>query len=486
MEGDSGKKTESESGKGTEMEGGLGKETESESGKETKKRGLEKLGILKRKLLDTQQQVLTGERHMLRMMGKSREEIIRYPDSDSGDEMDRYSGSLISTEPQLGISKGTARDVGGMEIGHDDSVVALSSHLEMLRREISFLMREVTSRGLLPAGKKKVSQEQISNLSAQFKEMCTQQVKEVNLPYLGCETGEEVMDFLLVETQQLLFRFTSLASTLKTFRVPISPDMVERLRHISTALVDISELIKSHKCAAQKDVEDCLDRDGWEATWGSRTGRNGGFDDITTLSSMHFTASTPENFRFPSVAGPALLVYSIKLVDLNPNLSWPLDVYGVVAAQDDLDHNRNILFCRSGENCQRIKQEDPFLHLTGLSRAIVADEPVFFQIELKLKYGAQFKDIALFTAYQRYRPVKQYDTMHINSCCCTAEISLERLSPSIQATIVGVRVVKGEPFNYGCKVSRSFSPLDVMEGCTEEVVLLDCSGERMHAGLDGS
>ncbi|XP_037403650.1 uncharacterized protein LOC119266107 [Triticum dicoccoides] len=372
-----------------------------------------------------------------------------------------------------------------MEIGHDDSVVALSGHLEMLRREISFLRREVTSRGLLPAGNNKVSQEHISNLSAQFKEMRTRQVTEVNLPYLGCKTGEEVMDFLLVETQQLLFGFTSLASTLKTFRVPISPDKVEKLRHISTALVGISELIKSHKCAAQKDVEDCLDRDGWEATWGSRTGRNGGFDDITTLSSMHFTASTPENFRFPSVAGPALLVYSIKLVDLNPNLSWPLDVYGVVAARDDLDHNRNILFCRSEENCQRIKQEDPFLHLTGLSRAIVADEPVFFQIELKLKYGAQFKDTALFTAYQRYRPVKQYDTMHINSCCCTAEISLERLSPSIQATIVGVRVVKGEPFNYGCKVSCTFSPLDVMEGCTEEVVLLDCSGERMHAGLDG-
>ncbi|XP_044454419.1 uncharacterized protein [Triticum aestivum] len=293
------------------------------------------------------------------------------------------------------------------------------------------------------------------------------------------------MDFLLVETQQLLFRFTSLASTLKTFRVPISSEKVEKLRRISTALVGISELIKSHKSAAQKDVEDCLDRDGWEATWGSRTGRNGGFDDITTLSSMHFTASTPENFRFPSVAGPALQVYSIKLVDLNPNLSWPLDVYGVVAARDDLDHNRNILFCRSGENCQRIKQEDPFLHLTGPSRAIVADEPVFFQIELKLKYGAQFKDTALFTAYQRYRPMKRYDIMLINSRCCTAEISLERFAPSIQATIVGVRVVEGESFNYGCKVSCFFFPVEALLGSAVEVVLLDCSGERMHAGLDG-
>ncbi|KAE8778070.1 hypothetical protein D1007_49047 [Hordeum vulgare] len=407
-------------------------------------------------------------------------------------------GSVRTQEHQSrsGISKGTVRDsskepAGGMEIGQmatDDSVVALCSHLEMLRREMMFLRREVTSRVLLPAGKKKKAcQDQISNLSVQFMEMGTQQVKEVNLPYLGCET-EEAMDFLLLETQQLLYRFNSLSSTLKTFRVPISSDKVEKLRLISNAILGISDLIKSHKSAAHKqDDEDGLDRDGWEATWGSRTGRNGGFDDITTLCPMRFTPSTPGILRFPSVAGPSLQVYSIKLVDLNPNLSWPLDVYGVVAARDDLDHNRNILFFRSGENCQRIEQEDPFLYLTGPSRAVVADEPVFFQIELKLKYGAQFEDTALFTAYQRYRSVsaREYDTMQISTPCCTAEISLERLDPSIQATIVGVRVVKGEPFNYGCKVSCFFSPVDAMEGCAAEVVLLDCSGERMHAGLDG-
>uniref|UniRef100_A0A453DLR0 Uncharacterized protein n=1 Tax=Aegilops tauschii subsp. strangulata TaxID=200361 RepID=A0A453DLR0_AEGTS len=143
--------------------------------------------------------------------------------------------------------------------------------------------------------------------------MRTQQLKEVNLPYLGCNTGEEVMDFLLVETQQLLFRFTSLASTLKTFRVPISPDKVEKLRRISTALVGISELIKSHKSAAQMDVEDCLDRDGWEATWGSRTGRNGGFDDIIR---NHFTlcCSNIEFYAFHGLHARKLPV---------PFRSWP-------------------------------------------------------------------------------------------------------------------------------------------------------------------
>uniref|UniRef100_A0A453DLN5 DUF6598 domain-containing protein n=1 Tax=Aegilops tauschii subsp. strangulata TaxID=200361 RepID=A0A453DLN5_AEGTS len=114
----------------------------------------------------------------------------------------------------------------------------------------------------------------------------------------------------------------------------------------------------------------------------------------------------------------------------------------------------------------------PFLHLTGPSRAIVADEPVFFQIELKLKYGAQFKDTALFIAYQRYRPMKKYDIMLINSRCCTAEISLERFAPSIQATIVGVRVVEGESFNYGCKVSCFF--FRVEEQCWEAPWKLFC------------
>ncbi|KAI5009752.1 hypothetical protein ZWY2020_011889 [Hordeum vulgare] len=116
-----------------------------------------------------------------------------------------------------------------MEIGQmatDDSVVALCSHLEMLRREFSFLRREVTSRSsrvLLPAsaGKKKAcDQGQISNLSAVVVEekMRTQQVEEVNLPYLGCK-AEEAMDFLLLETQQLLFRFNSLKNIIQNPRL---------------------------------------------------------------------------------------------------------------------------------------------------------------------------------------------------------------------------------------------------------------------------
>ncbi|KAI4965868.1 hypothetical protein ZWY2020_047970, partial [Hordeum vulgare] len=93
--------------------------------------------------------------------------------------------------------------------------------------------------------------------------------------------------------------------------------------------------------------------------------RNVNLPYLATLSPMQFTASTPGIFPFSSVAGPALEIYSIRLVNLNPNLSWPID--------------------------------DLFLHLIGPCRAIVADETVMFQIELKVKYGAHFEATALCT-----------------------------------------------------------------------------------------
>uniref|UniRef100_A0A3B6DEW3 DUF6598 domain-containing protein n=3 Tax=Triticinae TaxID=1648030 RepID=A0A3B6DEW3_WHEAT len=435
---------------------------------------------MQRMLLNQQQILWTKEQALLTVMRQSGMEMDSDSDSDSGSGSGSGSGHEMDERDS---SKEPVRDAGSKEMVQmaNDLVGVLSGHLGMLKREISFLRTEVKSRGL--AGNRACQEQIMSNLGPLDENL----LKKVNLPYLGSNT-EEVMDFLLVETQQLLYRFNSLASILQKVRIPISSDKIDKLRLISNALVGISELIKRHKSVAadKQDGEDRLDCAGWEATWGSSTGRHGCFDDITTLSPMQFTASTPGSFPSSSVAGPALEIYSIKLINLNPNLSWPIDVYGVVAARDDFDHNRNILFCRSSADCQRINQEDPFLHLIGPSRAIVAEEPVMFQIELKLKYGANFKDTASFTSNQSYRSIMPYDTMQIYNRCCTAEISLGRVAPAIQATIVGVCVTKGEwPFKYGCKVSCFFSPADATEGCEAEVVLLDRHAKRMRAGSDG-
>jgi hypothetical protein len=51
----------------------------------------------------------------------------------------------------------------------------------------------------------------------------------------------------------------------------------------------------------------------------------------------------------------ALQLYSIKVEETK--LVWPLHVYGMVAARDPVDRNRNILFNRKRDNCQILTEE---------------------------------------------------------------------------------------------------------------------------------
>jgi hypothetical protein len=52
-----------------------------------------------------------------------------------------------------------------------------------------------------------------------------------------------------------------------------------------------------------------------------------------------------------------LQIFSVKVEEIMGGLQWPLHVYGMVAARDIVDHNRNIIFHRQRDNFQSITEE---------------------------------------------------------------------------------------------------------------------------------
>ncbi|VAH35381.1 unnamed protein product [Triticum turgidum subsp. durum] len=191
-----------------------------------------------------------------------------------------------------------------------------------------------------------------------------------------------------------------------------------------------------------KQAEEFFDeyRRGWVSNWSRFYGT---FTETTSLSPMHFTHSTPGNTPSAAFVASTLQIYSIQVKEIEdvPGLKWPLEVYGVIAARDAVDHNRNILFSCRRNNCQILNQEDPFLHLTGPSRAIVCEEPVRVEIKLKVKGGTESEDIALMTRVWYYSG-KVSCTLYtpLVGGLCTMVLSSEELHESVQATIVGIRL----------------------------------------------
>jgi hypothetical protein len=94
---------------------------------------------------------------------------------------------------------------------------------------------------------------------------------------------------------------------------------------------------------------------------------------------MHFTGCTPGIIPHSAAAATALQIYSIKIIDVHPILGWPLYIYGLVAARDTMDRNRNLLFCRSRANCQKITQ-DVRIHFPLFRHACTCREVRFDQV----------------------------------------------------------------------------------------------------------
>ncbi|XP_044968986.1 uncharacterized protein LOC123428979 [Hordeum vulgare subsp. vulgare] len=256
--------------------------------------------------------------------------------------------------------------------------------------------------------------------------------------------------------------------------------------------LDTSSMEYLNKRMEAEQTDFAYVRTSWENSWASKDGRCGDYSDTTALSPMYFTHYTPGVIPSPAaVTATTLQVYSIKIKILK-DLKWPLRVYGVVAARDTVDRNCNILFHRSKSRCQQLTQQDCCLCLTGPSRAIVAMDPVDFEVALYAVEGVD-KGTMLMGIDHR---VEDGATFSLSDHRCVAEFNLEQLDRSLQATILGVRVTKGPwPFKYGCRIVCSWSPFASTDHKDEDVaaatycrrlVLLDHCGKGVPRGSDNN
>ncbi|KAE8793506.1 hypothetical protein D1007_31786 [Hordeum vulgare] len=202
-----------------------------------------------------------------------------------------------------------------------------------------------------------------------------------------------------------------------------------------------------------------------------RTCSNGcSFEDTTLLSSMLFTHYIPGHAPLDAGCQRTMQIYSMKVAKLEGH-SWPLKVFGVVAARDVVDNRRNILFFRSRDDYQLLTEHDPFLHLTGPSRAIISTDTVKIEIQLKLKGTTKSEDRALISKAFSYNGDvgDTFSTRHLSGHFCTIELCCEHLERSLQATILSIRVLEGSmPCENGIRVVCSSLP---SESPSEHVLL---------------
>ncbi|CAM0943909.1 unnamed protein product [Alopecurus aequalis] len=232
----------------------------------------------------------------------------------------------------------------------------------------------------------------------------------------------------------------------------------------------------------------------WDSCWGETYGF---FTYITMLSPMQFTHYTP-GLKAHGAAGSTpetLQIFSIELTEIAGGLEFPLSVYGVVAARDVVDRNRNILFSRDRSEAQVLKQQDRFLRLMGPTRAIVFTDRVDFEIELKVKGALKSQDKPLMSRWRRYRGNDGPDvsTISFKNVLCTLELRSQPVQDTIQATVLAIKVVEGPwPFEYGGRVTCSslfgefvFTEHKVdrtLEPSSGEIVLLESKGRAMPKG----
>ncbi|KAM0872347.1 hypothetical protein ACQ4PT_038783 [Festuca glaucescens] len=229
----------------------------------------------------------------------------------------------------------------------------------------------------------------------------------------------------------------------------------------------------------EKDLDSY--RCDWESSWG---GKFGLFRDYTCVRAMLFTCKpTPPHAGVKT----CLQVFSIRVTEIDDGLEWPLEVYGLVATRDSVDHNRNIIFRRGRDACQIINEQDSFLPLPGPSRAVVFTDPVDVEIQLKVKGRTEPEDKDLISNVLVYRRDFSSDSSGgagnlVRSSCssqfCALELTSALIAGAVEATIINAEVIQGRwPKNLGIRVVSGTTSID------EDFILLDARDGRFRVDL---
>ncbi|TVU36633.1 hypothetical protein EJB05_18574 [Eragrostis curvula] len=234
---------------------------------------------------------------------------------------------------------------------------------------------------------------------------------------------------------------------------------------------------KMREALKQEEQEITRFRRFWEDCYGDFFGS---FDDTTVVPPMNYTfglASVPKY----AIPDNTLQIFSVKVTQLieEEGLRWPLHVFGLIAIRDSIDPRRNILFHRERDHCQTITEEEPFLLLTGPSRAPVLIDPVRIEVQLKAKGKSVLKDKGLIFDVLTTMPACSYPhhprmfTCDLDGIRGNLEFTLAVLQRSVEATI-RVKVVDGR-WHGGMSARVSAHTASIDHG---DIVLLD-SGDGL-------